>query len=41
MRDLQTTYSQFDPFHRSTATTLSAVISVLGVIAFVLVFLRQ
>jgi putative membrane protein len=41
MRDLQTTYPQYGPYRRSTAMTLSAVISVLGVIGFVLVFLRQ
>jgi putative membrane protein len=41
MRDLQTTFSAYGPFHRSVGPAVATVISGLGILGFVLVLLRQ
>ena len=41
IRELHDTYQQFGPFRRSPAFAVASVISGLGVLGFVLVFLRQ
>jgi inner membrane protein YidH len=40
-RDLETSYPQYGPFRRSPALPVAGTIAVLGVLGFVLVFLRQ
>jgi putative membrane protein len=41
IRELHESYAQYGPFRRSPALPVAAVISGLGVLGFVLVFLRQ
>jgi putative membrane protein len=41
MKDLTDQYKQYGPFRRSTASAVATVICGLGIIGFVLVFLRQ
>jgi uncharacterized membrane protein YidH (DUF202 family) len=41
MKDLHQDYKQYGPFRSSTASAVATVISGLGILGFVLVFLRQ
>jgi uncharacterized membrane protein YidH (DUF202 family) len=41
MKDLTDQYKQYGPFRRSTASAVATVICGLGIIGFMLVFLRQ
>ena len=41
MRDLHEQYDHYGPFRSSTAAAVATVISGLGIVGFVLVFLRQ
>jgi uncharacterized membrane protein YidH (DUF202 family) len=41
LNDLHADYKQYGPFRRSTAAAVATVISGLGILGFVLVFLRQ
>ena len=41
MKDLEGQYKQYGPFRRSTASAVATVISGLGIVGFILVFLHQ
>jgi putative membrane protein len=41
MRELRASFRQYGPFRRSTALAIATVVSGLGLLGFVLVFLRQ